>query len=117
MVGVRGIPRNLILPRPNPRLVPDFAARPARALGLPFHSVLDKTEDRLPQKEMGNSVQRARNVDGSLAVSTPRVPPTPVLLGDDIVGSRWTFTVAAWLMRGHGGGRVRPLALSTPGRS
>lgn len=43
--------------RRNPRLVPDFARRLARSLGLPFRPVLVKTEDRLPQKEMENSVQ------------------------------------------------------------
>ena len=103
--------------RRNPRLVPDFAERLARALRLPFRPVLVKTEDRLPQKEMENSVQQARNVDGSLAVSAPHVSPTPVLLVDDIVGSRWTFTVAAWLLRSSGSGRVWPLALSSLGRS
>ena len=101
----------------NPHLVPDFTQRLARALGLPFHSVLVKTEDRLPQKEMENSVQQARNVDGSLAVSAPHVPSTSVLLVDDIVGSRWTFTVAASLLRKNGSGRVWPLALSSLGRS
>ena len=103
--------------RRNPPLVPDFAERLAKALGLPFRSVLVKTEDRPPQKEMENSVQQARNVDGSLAVFAPHVPPTPVLLVDDIVGSRWTFTVAAWLLRKNGGGSVWPLALSSLGRS
>ena len=102
--------------RRNPRLVPDFAERLARTLGLPFRPVLVKTEDRPAQKEMENSVQQARNVDGSLAVSAPHVPPTPVLLVDDIVGSRWTFTVAAWLLRKNGSGGVWPLALSTLGR-
>ena len=103
--------------RRNPRLVPGFAVRLARELELPFHSVLVETEDRPPQKEMENSMQQARNVDGSLAVSAPRVPPTPVLLVDDVVGSRWTFTVAAWLLRKNGSGRVWPLAVSTLGRS
>ena len=102
--------------RLHPRLVPDFAERLARALGLPFRPVLVKTEDRLPQKEMENSVQQARNVDGSLAVSAPHVPPTPVLLVDDIVGSGWTLTVAAWLLRVNGSGRAWPLALSKLGR-
>ena len=103
--------------RRNPRLVPDFAERLARALGLPFHPVLAKIEDRRPQKEMENSVQQARSVDGSLTVSAPRVSPTPLLLVDDIVGSRWTFTVAARLLRKNGTGRVWPLALSSLGRS
>ena len=102
--------------RENPSLVPDFAERLARMLGLPFRPVLVKTADRRPQKEMENSVQQARNVDGSLAVSAPQVPPTPVLLVDDVVGSRWTFTVAAWLLRLNGSGRVWPLALSALGR-
>jgi len=84
---------------------------------LPFHPVLVKTEDRRPQKEMENTVQQARNVDGSITVSAPHVPPTPVLLVDDIVGSRWTLTVAAWLLRKNGSGTVWPLALSTLGRS
>ncbi|MDE0081462.1 MAG: RecQ family ATP-dependent DNA helicase [Gammaproteobacteria bacterium] len=102
--------------RRNPRLVPEYAERLARALGLPFRPVLVKTEDRLPQKEMENAVHKARNVDGSLAVSAPRAPTTPVLLVDDIVGSRWTLTVGAWLLRKNGSGRVWPLALSTLGR-
>ena len=100
----------------HPRLVPDFAERLAGALGLPFRPVLVKTEDRLPQKQMENSVQQVRNVDGSLAVSVQHVPPTPVLLVDDIVGSRWTFTLAASMLRQNGSGRVWPLALSSLGR-
>ena len=103
--------------RRNPSLVPDFAERLARRLGLPFHPVLVKTENRRQQKEMENTVQQARNVDGSLAVSAPHIPPTPVLLVDDIVGSRWTLTVAAWLLRKNGSGSVWPFALSTLGRS
>ena len=53
--------------------------------------------------------------DGSFAVHPIRLPSDPVLLVDDIVGSRWTFTVAAWLLRRHGSGRVLPLALSSLG--
>ncbi len=97
----------------NPGLVSDFAQRLAGALELPFRPVLVKTEDRPPQKNMQNSVQQAHNVDGSIAVARTHIPATPVLLVDDIVGSRWTFTVAAWLLRKNGSGRVWPLALST----
>ena len=102
--------------RRNPHLMPDFAERLARALGLPFRPVLVKRGDRLPQKEMENSVQQARNVDGSIGVARTSIPSTPVLLVDDIVGSRWTLTVAAWLLRSNGSGRVWPLALSSLGR-
>ena len=61
---------------------------------------------------MANSLQQALNLDGVLEVhEEPR--PGPVLLVDDIVGSRWTFTVAAWLLHRHGSGEVWPLALSS----
>ena len=53
----------------------------------------------------------------SLAGSARHVPPTPVLLVDEIVGSRCTITLAAWLLRLNGSGRIWPLALSSLGRS
>ena len=96
----------------RPNLVPDFAARLARQLGLPFHQVLHKAEDRPEQKTMANSTQQALNVDGSLVVSGEPLPHSPVLLVDDMVDSRWTSTVAAWLLRSHGSGKVWPLALA-----
>jgi ATP-dependent DNA helicase RecQ len=34
-----------------------------------------------------------------------------------MVDSRWTFTVAAWLLREHGAGPVFPLALTQTGQS
>ena len=65
---------------------------------------------------MANSVQQARNVDGSLAVCLEPLPGGPVLLVDDMVDSRWTLTVAAWLLRSNGSGAVWPLALALAGR-
>lgn len=59
-----------------------------------------------------NSVQQARNVDGSLAVPHDPLPSGPLLLVDDMVDSRWTLTVAAWLLRSNGSGAVWPLALA-----
>ena len=64
---------------------------------------------------MANSTQQARNLDGSLAVSAESARTTPVLLVDDMVDSRWTLTVAAWLLRSHGSGEVWPLALALTG--
>ena len=98
--------------RRHPNLVPDFAERLAIQLGLPFHRVLEKDEDRVEQKEMANSTQQARNVDGSLVVSVKPLSRGPVLLVDDMVDSRWTLTVAAWLLRSHGSGEVWPFALA-----
>ena len=101
--------------RRHPDLVPDFADRLATEMGLPFHRSLSKVEDRAEQKSMANSVQQARNVDGSLAVSLEPLPAGPVLLVDDMVDSRWTLTVAAWLLRSKGSGEVWPLALALTG--
>ena len=95
--------------------MPDFARRLAAALSLPFDAALNKTDNRPEQKTMENSTQQARNIDGSLAISGHVVSAGPVLLVDDMVDSRWTLTVGAWLLRSHGSGEVLPLALALAG--
>ncbi len=99
----------------HPDLVPDFAKRLAVALGLPFHMVLIKTSNRPEQKTMANSTQQAWNIDGSIAVNVKKLPEGPVLLVDDLVDSRWTLTVSAWLLRKYGSGEVWPIALAQSG--
>ena len=101
----------------HPDLVPDFAIRLASALDLPFHMVMAKTDDRPEQKTMSNSAHQARNIDGSLALNGQPVPNGPVVLVDDMVDSRWTLTVAAWLLRTSGSGDVWPMALSQTGHA
>lgn len=99
----------------HPVLVPDFAQRLAAELGLPFHLVIAKTDDRPEQKTMENSAQQARNIDGSLELNGLAVPTAPVLLVDDMIDSGWTLTVSAWLLRKGGSGEVWPIALSQTG--
>ena len=101
--------------RRHPDLVPNFAQRLAVSLNIPFYDVLEKTDDRPEQKSMANSSQQARNVDGSLALKTSEVPDGPVFLVDDMVDSRWTITVATFLLRSNGSGEVFPLALAYTG--
>jgi ATP-dependent DNA helicase RecQ len=101
----------------HPDLVPNFAKRLAAALGLPFHMVIAKTDNRPEQKTMANSTQQARNIDGSLALNGQPIPQGPVILVDDMVDSRWTLTVAAWLLRKNGSGEVWPIALSQTGHN
>jgi ATP-dependent DNA helicase RecQ len=96
-------------------LVPDFARKLAIALGLPFHMVLVKTDARPEQKTMANSIQQARNIDGSLGLVAGQIPDGPVLLVDDMVDSKWTITVASFMLRKHGSGPVWPLALAQTG--
>ncbi|HOJ05707.1 MAG TPA: RecQ family ATP-dependent DNA helicase [Bacteroidota bacterium] len=99
----------------HPELVPDYAKRLARALSLPYYAVLQRSAMRPEQKSMVNSTQQARNVDGSLALCVDSLPHGPVLLVDDMVDSRWTMTLCAWLLRSHGCAEVWPFALSLTG--
>ena len=108
-----------VVPIPSlrrPELVPEFAQRLAEALGLPCHRVLERTQDHPEQKGMENSTYQALNVFRSLVVHNQPLPG-PALLVDDIVDSRWTMTVAAYLLRSQGSGEVFPLSLSQAGGS
>jgi ATP-dependent DNA helicase RecQ len=99
----------------RPDLVPEFAARLAGALKLPFHPALVVADPHAEQKTMRNSNQQARNVDGAFAVNAAAVRRGPVLLVDDVVDSRWTLAVCSWLLLANGSGPVHPLALSLAG--
>jgi ATP-dependent DNA helicase RecQ len=93
-------------------LVPDFAARLAAALGLPFAPVLLRTVERPPQREMANAVQQVANVRGAFAVAGA-VPPEPCLLVDDLRFSGWTLAMLAGQLRQKGADAVYPLALAS----
>ena len=100
----------------HPSLVADLAHRIGAALDLPALDVVRKVRDSPQQKAMNNSAHQYANVDGAFEVSVV-VPPGPVLLVDDLVDSRWTFTEVAKQLRLAGAGKVVPLALaSTLGR-
>jgi len=96
----------------RPELVPNFAQKLAVRLNLPFQPVIRKIRQTRPQKEMNNSYQQAHNLDGAFAIDTSERIKGTVFLVDDIVDSRWTFTVIAALLRQGGSGSVFPLALS-----
>jgi len=98
----------------DPVLVQDVAERLAQRLGLPFRALIRRSIDRPPQTTMQNSMQQAHNLDGSFEL-TATLPEGPVLLVDDTVDSRWTMTVAAWLLRSHGSDEVYPVALASIG--
>ena len=98
--------------RNRPDLVPDFAARLGKKLGLQFLPLIEKTKDNDPQKNQQNRFHQCRNLDGVFAVAG-KPPAEPVLLVDDVVDSAWTMTVVAALLRQAGSGPVWPLALAT----
>ena len=64
---------------------------------------------------MANSAQQARNLDGAFSLIEMPFSKKPVLLIDDMVDSRWTMTVASWLLRFNGCGEVFPFALALTG--
>jgi ATP-dependent DNA helicase RecQ len=99
-----------------PSLDPSCTGFTARRLAtLTCRSTRYWKTDHRPEVGHGQSTQQARNIDGSLAVSVQALRAAPVLLVDDMVDSRWTLTVAAWLLRSHGSGEVFPLALALTG--
>ncbi len=101
----------------RPELVPDFAHRLARSLGLACLGVVVKVAVTDPQKTMQNSRQQYRNVRDAFEIGG-EVPSGPVLLLDDMVDSRWTMTVVGLLLREAGSVPVFPFALAdTAGRS
>lgn len=96
----------------HPKLVLDFAQRLAQALGLPFAPVVQRLRQTESQKMMRNSYQQAANLGGAFAIEPISQIADPVLLVDDVVDSRWTFTILAALLREAGSGPVYPFALA-----
>ena len=96
----------------HPNLVSDFSERLAKKLNLPFSPCIIKVKDNPQQKTMENSFQQARNLDGVFQVNLEQKEYSPCLLIDDMVDSRWTFTVVSALLRQTGFLAVFPLALA-----
>ncbi len=94
----------------HPQLVPDFAARVAARLNLPFIVAIEKVRANAPQKEQQNRFYQNANLDGVFHITA--APTTPVLLIDDVFDSGWTMTVVAALLRRAGVSRVYPFALA-----
>lgn len=96
----------------HPDLVPNFARRLARELGVPYVEAFRKIRPTEEQQDMQNSSFRARNLDGSLEVIRFDGMERPGLLVDDMYDSGWTVAVAAALLRDAGAGPVHPFTLS-----
>jgi ATP-dependent DNA helicase RecQ len=96
----------------HPNLVPDFAARLANALGLPFVPCIEKAYANSQQKCMENSYHQVRNLDGAFIINLDLQDYQPCLLVDDMIDSGWTFTVVSALLRQRGCAKVYPMALA-----
>ncbi|MFC1495259.1 RecQ family ATP-dependent DNA helicase [Thermodesulfobacteriota bacterium] len=96
----------------HPDLVPDFTKRLAQELNIEFIDTLEKAKDNQQQKLMENSFQQANNLDGVFKLIIKPGNYSPCLLIDDMVDSRWTFTVASTLLRQAGCSAIYPMALA-----
>jgi ATP-dependent DNA helicase RecQ len=92
-------------------LVRDFAMRVAGALQLRYVDLLGKT-DAPQQKEMENSAHQCANAFLSFYVKEKIDVPKNILLIDDVVDSRWTFTVCGYRLMEAGAEKVYPFALA-----
>lgn len=96
----------------RPTLVKEFAEKLAKELGLEYYPIIEKTKDTPEQKTMQNSNMQLSNIYDSFSLKGS-CPSGAVILVDDMVDSRWTFTVIGAMLRENGSGNVYPFALST----
>ncbi len=98
----------------HPKLVPDFAKRLADKLDIGYFEGIKKL-DAEEQKKFENSDGQYQNANDSFEII--QIKKENILLVDDMVDSRWTFTVCAMKMREMGSGDIYPFALAnTAGR-
>lgn len=95
--------------------VQDLAKRIAAGLNVHYVQALEQVQPMRPQHELANSYQKRWNVEGAFD-TTGAVRREPVLLVDDTVGSRWSFTEASLMLRDAGSGPVFPFALAERNR-
>lgn len=99
------------VPSLRSELVKDFAARVAESLKLDFADILEKTPAK-QQKEMENSAHQCANAYQSFFVKENVTVPRNILLIDDVVDSRWTFTVCGYRLMEAGAENIYPFALA-----
>lgn len=100
----------------KPDLVKNFTIRLAEKLSLPYQESIIKTMDNRCQKELNTNYLQFKNAYDSF--DAVNVLSGNVLLVDDMVDSRWTFTVCGYKLRTNGSGKVFTYALAnTAGRN
>ena len=107
-----GITALTYVPSLRSGIVQNFAERLAKKLGLPCLTLIRKTAAK-QQKEMENSSFQCENARVSFAVVDGTVSPKSILLVDDMVDSKWTFTVCGDILTKAGAEHVYPYALAT----
>lgn len=89
----------------RPELVRTFARQLAARLKLEYRDAIEKKVHIKYQKEIESSYLQYQNVNDSVEVREAEVLPKNVLLVDDMVDSKWTFTVLGeYQALAYGGG-------------
>lgn len=92
----------VIIPIPSnrrPQLLPEFAQRLANALQCKYEHILAKKPNEPEQKSLLNSRHQEQNVRDYLFINNVKdLQNQHILLVDDFVDSRWTFSVATELL-------------------
>ena len=104
--------------RRNGKVIDAIANEVGKLGKLPVHRCLVRNEDSGFQEEQSNSAYQLANVWGRLSVDIASLPERPVLdqpvlLIDDSADSRWTLTVAAFVLQEANSGPVLPFVLQT----
>jgi ATP-dependent DNA helicase RecQ len=100
--------------RRHPQLIDSVARGLAEAGRLPYLGPLALANGGPTGEPGGNSAWRLSGVWERFSVDV-ELPDGPILLVDDLVDSRWTFTVAARALRLAGATAVLPFALALRG--
>lgn len=92
----------IIIPIPSnrrPYLVPEFAKRLAYTLQCSYQDILAKRENEPEQKSLLNSQHQEQSIRNHLYIKHQiNLDNQHILLVDDFVDSKWTFTIAAELL-------------------
>lgn len=99
----------------RPKLVPDFAQRLADELHIPFKDLIHKVKQTDEQKLFQNSYMQQMNIENSIEL-TDDIRDKVILLVDDMVDSKWTFTVISAKLLQAGAKAVYPFALAKTGK-
>lgn len=99
----------------RPKLVPDFAQRLADELHIPFKDIIHKVKQTDEQKLFQNSYMQQMNIENSIEL-TDDIRDKVILLVDDMVDSKWTFTVISAKLLQAGAKAVYPFALAKTGK-
>lgn len=107
-----------IVPVPSlrrPNLVPDFARTLSESLGIPFLNSVSKIKTGEEQKALLNGAQQQENIRTTISVNPAEIVGKRILLVDDMVDSRWSFTVISSELLKAGASAVYPFALVKTG--